>query len=610
MKRKLIPLTLCAMALMASTSFAAEDPASFELDTLLVTGTRYEAKEVNIPASTEVFTERDFEKFGATNVLDVVKNIPGFSLTAPAPGGTFIGLRGFTKSGVVILMNGVPLTQDSNNELHSLSTDMIDRIEIVKGGSAVLYGSNNSGGVVNIITKKAAKARSKVVLGAGDKHKFKGSVNVATEQFLVNYTRNQTRDVGPFYLGSNYWYTKDKYSKENLNLQYNLNDHLTMEYMHTKKVTDASKLYFSGANAGKKIKDMHSTHKWDVGQIHYNNNDLRATMYYRERDWDYKMPTAASSDHQNGRNFGLDVQDKFDLGQTDLTVGASYEHERTRISVKSSPKKRNNAAAFFMTETDLSDATKMFVGARETYSQGNGSKFLPQFQLMHEVGKDANIFLNINKSFRVPDVQEYWESSRQQANPDLKAETGWNYEIGYKAKLSETSLLKFDVFRADVKDRITTSMDKSILKPGKSYMYINAQKFTNTGMDLSYEKDLSDKYHYKFGVYYGSPKQKLATTNVWEQADYKLGINTGLGFTVQKTSANFNMNYMGRRVGTTNHAFDVNMNIIHKLTENDRLTLDIYNLLDRADCLTGNSKNGQGSYSEGRNWMLSYEHRF
>ena len=64
-----------------------------------------------------------------------------------------ITIRGVER-GTLILLDGVPLNQDGKYNLEDIPSDIIDRIEIVRGGGSVLYGSEASGGVINIITKK------------------------------------------------------------------------------------------------------------------------------------------------------------------------------------------------------------------------------------------------------------------------------------------------------------------------------------------------------------------------------------------------------------------------------------------------------------------------
>ena len=114
--------------------------------------------------------------------MEVVRNIPGFTLTASPTGNTYIGFRGVSKDNVAILVNGIPLNQDGNYDLESISTDIIDRIEVVKGGSAVLYGSNASAGVINIITNKKQGANKVLVAGV-----IKISLKVQLILLLINY---------------------------------------------------------------------------------------------------------------------------------------------------------------------------------------------------------------------------------------------------------------------------------------------------------------------------------------------------------------------------------------------------------------------------------------
>lgn len=98
-----------------------------------------------------------------------------------------------------------------------------------------------------------------------------------------------------------------------------------------------------------------------------------------------------------------------------------------------------------MTETELGAKTKLFLGAREAYVEESGSKFCPQLQILQNLRENENLYLNINKSMRAPNVNEQWGTSTQVMNPDLKAESGWNYELGWKKKFTDRDLLKLNV---------------------------------------------------------------------------------------------------------------------------------------------------------------------
>lgn len=582
--------------LFAAPVMAHEALNEYVLDPMMVTAARYEKRDVDIPAATEIYDQEKIEKLGANNVMEVVKNIPGFTLTASPTGNTYIGFRGIAKDNVAILVNGIPLNQDGNYDLESISADIIDRIEVVKGGATVLYGSNASAGVINIITNKKA-AKNKVLVGFGDKNKFKGAVNVATDKLQLSYSRQQSKDRGFVYKNSGVsnYYTGDKLEKDSLNLQYAISDNLSLQYMYSKKVSDCSTSVKGVYQPG-----FHSDIKYNFGQLRYVNDDLQATVFFRNRDWKFNTST-----HQKGHNYGADLQDKFKLGNTMLTVGANYENENTKNSNNIEAAKRDSAAVFFMTETDVSDKTKIFLGAREAYVEKSGSKFCPQFQVMHSLGTDDNIYLNVNRSMRAPHVNEQWGTSTQLMNPDLKAENGWNYELGWKKKLAADELFKVNLYHMDINDRIYSQRNYN--GSGKS-MFLNANKYRNTGVEVSYEKAASEKFSYNVGVSYGNPEQKLAKGD-WQRVDFKLGLHAGLGYNLGKTNANIYANYMAERINGVKPMLDLTLNVKQQITKNDALRFAVYNLLDRDDIRTGSSS-GTGAMLEERNWMLSYEHSF
>lgn len=582
--------------LFAAPVMAHEALNEYVLDPMMVTAARYEKRDVDIPAATEIYDQQKIEKLGANNVMEVVKNIPGFTLTASPTGNTYIGFRGIAKDNVAILVNGIPLNQDGNYDLESISADIIDRIEVVKGGATVLYGSNASAGVINIITNKKA-AKNKVLIGFGDKNKFKGAVNVATDKLQLSYSRQQSKDRGFVYKnsGASNYYTGDKLEKDSLNLQYAISDNLSLQYMYSKKVSDCSKSVNGVYKPG-----FHSDIKYNFGQLRYVNDDLQATVFFRNRDWKFNTST-----HQKGHNYGADLQDKFKLGNTMLTVGANYENENTKNSNNIEAAKRDSAAVFFMTETEVSDKTKIFLGAREAYVEESGSKFCPQFQVMHSLGTDDNIYLNVNRSMRAPHVNEQWGTSTQLMNPDLKAENGWNYEFGWKKKLAADELFKVNMYHMDINDRIYSQRNYN--GSGKS-MFLNANKYRNTGVEVSYEKAASEKFSYNVGVSYGNPEQKLAKGD-WQRVDFKLGLHAGVGYNLGKTNANIYANYMAERINGVKPMLDLTLNVKQQITKNDALRFAVYNLLDRDDIRTGSSS-GTGAMLEERNWMLSYEHSF
>lgn len=592
---KILVGTAILNGLVGISAVQANDLPTYTLNEVLVTATKYQTPDLKIPASTEVFDQRKIQQLGAQNVMEVVKNIPGFSYTASPTGNQYVGFRGLGRNYTAILINGIPLAQDANYDLESISTDTIERIEVVKGGSSVLYGSSAMAGVINIITKKESNA-SKIILGGGNQSKLTTSLDVGLDKLIVSYNHNQSKDFGEIYRSSRYSYLGDKQKKNSLNIQYSLSDDWTFQYLYTDRTTDASILKPTGIISP----GFHSVIKYNFAQLHYSHENVLGALYYRNRDWKYNTST-----HQKGNNYGLNFQNRWNLGNTELTAGLEYEKEDTQNYTNIAGGKRDSAAVFVMTNNKINDQVSINVGAREAYVQKSGSKFLPQFQVLYTPTATDSYYLNINRSMRAPNVYEQWPTASQVMNPDLKAEIGWNYELGWKKVLPNQDYLKFDVFHMDIQDRIY-----SIDIPGTNLSKnVNANFYKNTGIELSYDSNPSNHFVYNAGISYANPKQKSKPGSLWERTEYRLGVNWGFGYKDEATQANLTFNYLGQR----NHVdpmLNIDLSATRKLTENNAIHFYVYNLLNRDDIRSTGAKSNTGSLLPERNWLLTFEHKF
>lgn len=107
-----------------------------------------------------------------------------------------IDIRGVDK-GTLVLVDGVPMNQDGKYNLEDIGADAIDHIEVVRGGGSVLYGSEATGGVINIITRSHTQNSVKVSAGNYDKQRY--SLNVGADKvqcvcLLRAQGRNQPHD--------------------------------------------------------------------------------------------------------------------------------------------------------------------------------------------------------------------------------------------------------------------------------------------------------------------------------------------------------------------------------------------------------------------------------
>jgi len=144
----------------------AAEKGTVELKEIVVTATRTPHLLKNVPVETVVITRKDIERSSAQTVSDLLKDVPGiFIRTENVPGITAwrAKIRGldFNSGYGLVLINGQRVKGGGMGEygigLNQVPLETIERIEIVKGPSSVLYGSDALAGVVNIITKSAPK---------------------------------------------------------------------------------------------------------------------------------------------------------------------------------------------------------------------------------------------------------------------------------------------------------------------------------------------------------------------------------------------------------------------------------------------------------------------
>lgn len=138
----------------------AQAQMQLQLDSVVVTGTRTPKLLKNVPVLTTVISRQEMEKTGAINIVDVLQNeLPGVEFGRQMDGQVVMNMQGMGGSDVLFLIDGERMAGESLNNIdyERLNTDNIERVEIVRGAGSALYGSNAIGGVVNLITKEAAK---------------------------------------------------------------------------------------------------------------------------------------------------------------------------------------------------------------------------------------------------------------------------------------------------------------------------------------------------------------------------------------------------------------------------------------------------------------------
>src|SRR2546426_2729197 len=137
-------------------------PPTFELPEVIVPGKRPQPA-TSTPASVTVISRDEIERSGARTVADAVRTVAEVSVRAYGGLGELAqpSIRGSSPAQVLVLLDGIPLNSVAlgQTDLSTISVDGVERIEILRGPFAAIYGSGALGGVINIITTKAARSQ-------------------------------------------------------------------------------------------------------------------------------------------------------------------------------------------------------------------------------------------------------------------------------------------------------------------------------------------------------------------------------------------------------------------------------------------------------------------
>lgn len=156
-------------AMLAATPALAEDEA-VQLDDVVVTATRTKTKADQVGSSVTVVTAEEIEAKQVTKVEDVLREVPGVSITRQGGLGSTsqVRMRGAEPNHTLVLLDGQRVNyQDTiyNFDFDWLQADDIERIEVLRGPAAGQWGSDAVGGVINIITKKGRGPMRVTALG-------------------------------------------------------------------------------------------------------------------------------------------------------------------------------------------------------------------------------------------------------------------------------------------------------------------------------------------------------------------------------------------------------------------------------------------------------------
>ncbi len=154
-------LSIAVGTAMLSLPGLAQTPAptpAQELEPLTVTATRLPTPEDRSPSAISVITDSDIDQHQYRFVSDALQSVPGVNVVQTGVPGqlTSVFIRGTRSDQAQVLLDGIPFNQGLSGAFNfaDFTNDNIARIEVIRGPQSALYGSQASGGVINLITRR------------------------------------------------------------------------------------------------------------------------------------------------------------------------------------------------------------------------------------------------------------------------------------------------------------------------------------------------------------------------------------------------------------------------------------------------------------------------
>ncbi len=448
-----------------------------------------------------VITGEEIEAQGARTVREALRFLPGIlpdgtvGTEVNALSGQFI--RGSNSEQVLILLDGRPINNlgGGNFDLSEITSNIVERIEVLPGGGSTLYGSSAIGGVINIITRRPTKTlttQAGVTVGAYglNQQTIQNSGKVGNIGWVVGYNRTQADNNYPYFIPeANFEGTRKNnetlYNNFNVKLEGNIGDPstLTLSTLYLSKdqgVPGGVPIPFPvfGQGSGNSLTDNDRKYTDQVltdltwnSKLGGGNDSLLTAKFYADflnTRFDSRTGTLnAQRRFDNEQNsYGMQVQHSWNFAKNQaLVYGFDYRSVSARNSTftyfnnqqtVSYDDSINQGALFAKYEVNFTPSFSINFGIRQDFSSlVNGSFTSPSVGAKLALTDSTTIRANYIRNFRAPTLSNlYARGSTFVGNSDLKPEKGDSYDVGIDQKLGNFGLLRLTFFSNTISDLI------------------------------------------------------------------------------------------------------------------------------------------------------------
>ena len=512
------------------------------------TASKYEQKTTEAPASVTIITASEIERYGYRTLAEILRSVRGFYITYDR-NYSFLGTRGFARPGdyntrLLLLIdnhrvNDIIFDGALIGTEFPLDVDLIDRIEIIRGPSSSLYGTNAFFGVVNVITKRgrdldgASASGELASLGTRRGRLSYGKKLPKGFEMLVSTTLyGSDGQQRLFFKEFNHPSTNNGIA-ENADSDGFVNSFgklafgdFTIHGLYGSREKSVPTASFGTLFNDPRSRTIEKRGYLDLQHVQtlFKEWDLNSRLYYDRYgyDGDYvyesddpQSPPTFNRDLARGHWWGSEFKASRKLRtKHNLTLGAEYRHnlrqdqknydENPFLVYLDDHRGSRNWALYAQDEFTINSKLIFNAGLRFDHYDTFGGTLNPRLALIYSPAIKTTIKLLYGHAFRAPSFYElFWkQSGASKANPHLKPETINTPEIVLEQQLGKHFRFTAAGFNYNISDLITQQTDPL----DDLLVYKNVDRIRAKGFEMELEGKSSSGVEGRFAYAFQSSK--------------------------------------------------------------------------------------------------------
>ncbi len=454
-----------------------------ELDDIVVTATRTNEEILDVPEHITVVTAVEIEQSGANNIADVLGKQAGLSIIDYGANGALqtVSIRGAKYEQVLILLDGARLNnaREGGADLSMIPLEMIERIEVVRGGMSVLYGADAIGGVINIITKKEANEDTIITVtvengsyipqkhitgqeGSEEEHDVNPLTLIDTQKYALQYSQNfnflNINLTGSFTMAENGFVFKDgnDLNRYRENADYLGGDAMLSLYFPFEKASlNITQFYLQkkfgtpgwvpenpSLESFQEDQKIRSTINFKTDRFFTDILSFASTAYFEYSKLNYEDPYSPG-EHKLYSTGGDIVQQVNAFDFISFVYGGNINYNYSE-STLSGNRERLSGGVFLEVPLYIKDRITIQPSVRFDYYSDFNEAISFKLGMTYRLSSSSSLKTSFAHSYRAPTINDlYWSEPWMEGNPDLKPETGYDIDLGY-TKINDS--IEFNVF--------------------------------------------------------------------------------------------------------------------------------------------------------------------